>query len=186
MKQFYVYLHCKPDLTPFYVGKGSGNRSHYFGKQRCAAHRCIVDEIGRENIVVMVFKKDSEESALRSERRMIKMFRDAGFPLVNQSIGGQGGATGFKRGPQTDEHKAKAAASRSASTKGRPGRPQSPESIAKIRAARALQVMGPVSDETRLKLSLSKIGNQNGVGNKGRWHSKPQESASINKTVSSS
>lgn len=94
MTQFYTYLHCKPDLTPFYVGKGhdsihNGRRSHNF-KNRSNHHKRIVAKYGEENIIVMVFKKDSEESALKSEIRLIKMLRNAGFKLANYTDGGEG------------------------------------------------------------------------------------------------
>jgi hypothetical protein len=95
MKQYYVYLHCKPDLTPFYVGKGSGRRSSIVvSGRRNLHHKNIVAKYGEENIVIMVFNKDSEESALRSEKRFIKMFTEAGFELANYSTGGESGATG--------------------------------------------------------------------------------------------
>ena len=105
--KFYIYLHCKPDLTPFYVGKGTLKRCYEFGVgRRTLHHQHIVNKYGKDNIVVVVFKKDSEESAFESEIRMIKILRNAGFELCNKTGGGEG-SQGHK---QTPEHRAKIAA----------------------------------------------------------------------------
>ena len=37
-KQFYTYLHCKPDGTPFYVGKGHDARGK-IGNKFCVGHK---------------------------------------------------------------------------------------------------------------------------------------------------
>jgi len=89
MTDFYTYMHCKPNGDPFYVGKGHGRRSHRFDK-RNQHHKNIVAKYGAENILVYVTKRDSEESALKAEIRLIKMLRWAGFELCNQTDGGEG------------------------------------------------------------------------------------------------
>lgn len=81
--QFYTYLHCKPDGTPFYVGKGSKRRCFDFHTGRCDRHREIVAEHGRDNILVLVFQEESEDAALESEIKKIKKFREDGVDLVN-------------------------------------------------------------------------------------------------------
>lgn len=52
MQQFYTYLHCKPDLTPFYVGKGTMKRCRDFSR-RNLHHKRVVDRCGgKKNIQV--------------------------------------------------------------------------------------------------------------------------------------
>ena len=93
MDNFYTYLHCKPDGTPFYVGKGGGNqkvkRSHMFNK-RSAFHKRIVSKYGKENILVYVFPCESEEEALADEVQQIAQLRRDGYELCNMTDGGEG------------------------------------------------------------------------------------------------
>lgn len=102
-KQFYIYLHCKPDGTPFYVGKGHGRRCMEF-TGRNNHHKNIIEKYGKEKIIIIKINKDSEESALRSEIRMIKILRNAGFELANKSSGGESPNSG---GKHTEEFKQK-------------------------------------------------------------------------------
>ena len=93
MANFYVYLHCKPDGAPFYVGKGggasSGKRSHFFGK-RNTYHRRVIEKYGAENIGVFVFPCESEEVALADEIQHIAQLKRDGYILCNQTAGGEG------------------------------------------------------------------------------------------------
>ena len=155
MKTFYTYLHCKPDLTPFYVGKGSLKRCYELrSSRRSVHHRNIVAKYGQENIQVLIFKKDSEESAFKSEIRLIKMLRKAGFELCNKTDGGEG-SSGCKPQPRTPEW----CANHSATMK---GRKQSPESIAKRVAANTGRKMPEGFGEA---LSKRNMGNKYALGN---------------------
>jgi len=100
MKQFYTYLHCKPDGTPFYVGKGSGNRTTNF-RTRNKKHKEIVSKYGEKNIGVFVFYCDSEEQAFSDEIQQIAQLRREGYELVNICDGGQGSSGAVR----TDENK---------------------------------------------------------------------------------
>ena len=90
MKQFYTYLHCKPDGIPFYVGKGYGNRSHNLINSRNPHHKNIVAKYGKENILVYVFECESEEQAFVDEITQIAHLKCEGFELVNMTDGGEG------------------------------------------------------------------------------------------------
>lgn len=123
MSVFYTYLHCRPDGSPFYVGKGTGRRARQFTKHRNNHYKNIVLKYGRANIQIFVFPCDSEEQAFSDEMHHIAQLRSAGYDLCNMTDGGEG-CSGSKRsdetrakmsvamlgksyGPLSDEHKRK-------------------------------------------------------------------------------
>ncbi len=167
MISFYTYLHCKPDGTPFYVGKGHGKRSHRLRYGRNVHHQRIVAKHGEKNILVYVFPCDSEQEAFDDEIHQIAQLRRDGYELANFSTGGEG-PTGTIRSAET---RAKLSAV---------SRCKEPEVRAKMRAAKLGK---KASDETRAKmsaaqkgrkmpeefgrqLSIRNLGNKYGVGNK--------------------
>lgn len=172
MKQFYTYLHCKPDGSPFYVGKGFGNRSHNIALNRNQHHKNIVEKYGRKNIGIFVFACHSEEEAFADEKQQIAQLRASGESLVNQTDGGQG--------PSGRRHSEMAREKISISKKGKRRRPFSKETIEKMSAAQSGR---KIKKEQRLamskitkrlwsdpnyreKVSASHIGNKNHLGHK--------------------
>jgi len=93
MKQFYTYLHCRPDGTPFYVGKGGGYRRYRIARNHNPHHSNILAKYGKENIKVYVFYCDSEQQAFSDEIHQISQLNREGFNLCNMTTGGDG-ATG--------------------------------------------------------------------------------------------
>lgn len=89
-RQFYTYLHCKPNMMPFYVGKGFGKRAYNLVRRRNPHHQHIVKKYGAQNILVFVFPCDSEIQALADEIQHIAQLRRDGFELCNQTNGGDG------------------------------------------------------------------------------------------------
>jgi len=89
MKQFYTYLHCKPDGTPFYVGKGYGYRAFQF-KRRNPFHNRIIEKYSVENIQVYIFYCENEDEALKDEIHQISQLRSQGYKLCNLTAGGEG------------------------------------------------------------------------------------------------
>lgn len=91
-KYFCVYLHCKPDGSPFYVGKGSSGRHRAFDLKhnRNRHHQNIVNKYGKENIEVLIFPRDTEKEALDDEIKWIKALKGAGEILCNLTAGGDG------------------------------------------------------------------------------------------------
>lgn len=159
-KQFYVYIHSKPDGTPFYVGKGHGKRAHKFSI-RNPHHKNVVAKYGKHNIIVGKLECATEDEAFEAEKKLIAFLRSIGITLVNRTIGGEGSA-GLVLS-------AEARAQISASLTGRKGTPHTPESKAKISAAkigkrhtdatkkklRDAALARVISDETREKLKAA-------------------------------
>lgn len=130
---FYVYFHCRPDGTPFYVGKGSRSRALRLERSNLH-HKNIVSKYGSDNILVELTPCRTEQEAYHLEQLFILLLREQGIDLANKSDGGEGGASGFKHSKETcDKHK-----------------------------------LLKHSSETRYVLSLQKLGNSYGRGNKGK------------------
>lgn len=95
---YYTYLHCKPDGTPFYVGKGADryvvghgtDRRSHSKKNRSEYHKNTTAKYGWENILVYVFPCDSEAQALTDEIQQIAQLQRAGYALCNLTDGGEG------------------------------------------------------------------------------------------------
>lgn len=94
MAQHYTYLHCRPDGTIFYVGKGQGSRAHTIFR-RNAHHKSVVKKYGAKNIQVFVFPCASEREALSNEVQQIAQLRQNGTVLCNATNGGEG-TSGFR------------------------------------------------------------------------------------------
>lgn len=160
-KRFYAYMHTKPDGTPFYIGKGNGRRVRNFSK-RNQHHKNIVAKYGRQNIHIGYMECSDESTAFDLEMGLIKCVRRMGIKLTNLTEGGHG-VSGLVVTPEQREKIA-------AKLRGKPGTPHTKASKAKISAANkgrkrtpeeleklreAAKRRGPVSDETRAKLSAA-------------------------------
>jgi hypothetical protein len=144
----YVYLHCKPDGCPFYVGKGSGRRAYRVAnKNRNRFHQGMVKRYGADKIGVHIFGCDSPESAFQLERKLIAALRAKGYRLSNFNDGGEGSANpspatrakmaAAKLGrPMAPEIRAKIAATLR-------GKPKTPEHVAKVSASLTGRAQSP-------------------------------------------
>jgi hypothetical protein len=98
---FYTYLWLREDGTPYYVGKGSGNRA--FTSWSHGVHKPVT----KERIIVQEF--DSEEDAFEAEKFLISYYGrlDLGTGcLRNLTDGGENPPSHFGR-KKTEEHKRK-------------------------------------------------------------------------------
>jgi hypothetical protein len=85
----YAYIHCKPDGTPFYVGKGV--RSRYKDLiNRNAYHKKVVAKYGKDNILIAKIDCSTNDNALSLEIGLIKCLRRMGIALTNLTDGGEG------------------------------------------------------------------------------------------------
>ena len=86
---YYAYIHCKPDGSPFYVGKGSSDRLKLYSK-RNNYHKNIVNKYGREKILIGGIECSSESIAFELEKGLIKCLTVSGIKLSNLTSGGEG------------------------------------------------------------------------------------------------
>lgn len=100
----YTYMHCRPGQpTPFYIGKGVGNRAWHKGGRNKHWHN-VVSKNGFD--VHVLAQWPSEQEAHEHEIFLIDTFRRMGTELCNVTDGGEG-ARGRR---QTDEAKARISA----------------------------------------------------------------------------
>lgn len=93
----YVYQHITHDGRIFYVGKGSGNRSHQRRCRNAGWHKVALDGY----VVELLAKGLDDEGALFLEQEVIDLYKRRGIALTNQTRGGEG-CPGFRH---TEEHK---------------------------------------------------------------------------------
>ena len=85
---YYVYVHRRlSDNLPFYVGKGRKERAFKFSGRNSHWQR-VKEKHGVK--VEIVFDNLSEEEAFRCEIDTILEFEYFGYPLTNQTKGGEG------------------------------------------------------------------------------------------------
>jgi hypothetical protein len=86
----FAYIHCKPDGTPFYVGKGAWRRVRYYG-ERNPHHKNVVAKYGKENLFYGALECSNDKTAYTLEQGLIKCLRRSDVSLVNRTDGGDGG-----------------------------------------------------------------------------------------------
>lgn len=86
---YFAYVHCRPDGTPFYVGKGVRKRDKNF-RDRNQYHKRIVAKCGTENILVGRLDCSTNDIALELEMGLIKCIKRMGIKLANITDGGEG------------------------------------------------------------------------------------------------
>lgn len=136
---YYTYAHCKPDGTPFYIGKGTLSRAKNPNKTRNKYYLNTVSKYGIENIGVSIIECSTDAISLELEIGLIKCLKRMGVNLTNLTEGGEG-----KRGcPNSKEAYARMVVSMKGYT-------HSEETRKRISLAHSGKVQ---SDETKAKLS---------------------------------
>ena len=140
MNDFYTYAFLREDRTPYYIGKGTGNR--IYSKQR------KIKPPKDKSRIIFLKKNLTEEESFRHEIYMIALFgrKDLGTGILRNETDGGDGISGLIR---TDEHKKKISEANKGNTN-RLGTTQSEET--KRKQSEAHKGKTP-SEETKRKLS---------------------------------
>ena len=86
----YAYVHCCPDGSIFYVGKGAIRRAKNL-RERNEYHKRVVAKHGKENILIGTIECSSDAISLELERGIIKCLKRSGVKLTNCTDGGEKG-----------------------------------------------------------------------------------------------
>jgi len=151
----FAYIHCKPDGTPFYVGKGVLRRAKYLG-ERNPYHKAVVTKYGKENILIGKLECSSDDIAFELEKGLIKCLKDSGLKLTNFTDGGEGGVNPI---PETRQRLSEAAKKRGVSkacqeakVKALKGKSLSNEHKEKLKKAQTGKIF---TEEHRKNISIS-------------------------------
>ena len=125
MKEYYTYAYLREDRTPYYVGKGKGNRAYV---------KHGLHTVPPKERILILKNNITEEDAFKHEVYMIAVFgrKDTKTGILhNRSEGGLGGDTGYFG---TERHK-KDCEKRSGERNGFYGRKHTPETLQAMKDA---------------------------------------------------
>jgi hypothetical protein len=99
--EYYTYAYLREDGTPYYIGKGKGNRIYKKGRRVFAPPK-------DKSRIIFLKQNLTEEEAFKHEIYMISIFgrKDLGTGILHNRTDGGEGASGAKS-PKTEEHKNK-------------------------------------------------------------------------------
>jgi hypothetical protein len=184
---FCAYIHCRPDGTPFYVGKSNTHKRAYSLStklNRNKHHENVVHKYGRKEILIGHLDCSTNEIALELEIGLIKCLKRSGTKLVNLTDGGQGSTNPaqYIRDAQSRANKgrAKPESVKQAVRESNARREWSKESLAKLSAAAKGRKLTPEHIEKvaakhrgakRTEETRAKIGEAMKIANTGKIQS---------------
>ena len=155
--RFYTYAYLREDKTPYYIGKGKGNRAYDKGRR--------VFSPPKDKSRILILKQNlTEEEAFRHEIYMIAVFgrKDLGTGILRNKTDGGEGSSGAIRSEETRDKLSKAHSGKTFSqetrdkiSKAKSGKTHSQEHRDKISKAHTGKTH---SQETKDKMSKVNIG----------------------------
>jgi hypothetical protein len=142
---YYTYAYLREDKTPYYIGKGKGNRMYHKGK---------TTKPPKDKSRIIFLKKNlTEEEAFKHEIYMIDVFgrKDLGTGILHNRTNGGEGSSGYIH---SEERKIKI----SGAMKGR--------TCSKKHRERVSEAKRNQSEKTRIKISEALKNNTNSLGRK--------------------
>jgi hypothetical protein len=136
--KYYTYAYLREDRTPYYIGKGEGNRAYKKGKGEIRPPK-------DRSRIIFLKKNLLEEEAFKHEIYMIAVFGRKDFRtgiLHNRTNGGEGASGSIK----TEEHRRKL----SIANKGKKLSKEARKKLSKSHKGKVL------SEETKKKISEAK------------------------------
>ncbi len=146
---FYTYAYLREDGTPYYIGKGVGNRAYKKSKRE-------INPPVDKNRIIFLKKNLTEDEAFRHEVYMIDIFgrKDLGTGILRNKTNGGEGLSGLI---WSEEHKEKISKSQEGESNSFYGKSHSEETRKKLSNAFSgknhPQYGGTISEEHKLILS---------------------------------
>jgi len=153
--RFYTYAYLRVDKTPYYVGKGGGNRAYYKNKSEIRPPK-------NKSRILILKQNLTEEEAFRHEVYMIAVFgrKDLGTGILHNKTNGGEGSSGVVRSEETRRKMSETKKNPSEETrkkigKASKGRTHSQETKKKLSEANKGKTL---SEETKRKMSEAQKG----------------------------
>jgi hypothetical protein len=169
---YYTYAYLREDRTPYYIGKGKGNRAYDRNKN------CIKPPKDKSRIIFLK-KNLTEEEAFRHEIYMIAVFgrKDLGTGILHNRTDGGDGASGVVRSDEwkrkqsevrkgrtlSEEHKRKLSEVQKGKTlseehKRKLSEAQKGKTLSEEHKRKVIEAKKNISKETKIKMSEAKKG----------------------------
>ena len=149
--QYYTYAYLREDRTPYYIGKGKGNRAyvnHYREKRNCIS-------IPKNSDRILILKQNiTEEEAFKHEIYMIAVFgrKDLGTGILHNRTNGGEGSSGAIRSEIFKQNLSKI-------HKGKTLSEETKKKISLANKGNQTWLGKNLTDEHKKKCAKSKIGN---------------------------
>ena len=160
---YYTYAYLREDKTPYYIGKGKGNRAYRRSKDRTI-------KPPKDKSRILILKQNlTEEEAFKHEIYMIAVFgrKDLGTGILHNKTNGGEGTSGRIHNEETRRKISEAQKGKIPWNKGKPHSEETRRKLSKVQIGRihseeTKQKMSEItknsSEETRRKISEAQKG----------------------------